>query len=175
MLALFRWVGRRRVLVVSFLLMVVAVALFAMLDQERPAGAPGAVSLELAFTTATFGQIIDAWGVEGVRAYRDSIVYVDYWFAFVYALFLSALVAVVRRSPQEPPSNVEMILFALPGLAAAMDWTENTLHLILLRGQGGLSAALVYASSFAAAVKWSLLALVATAIIVTALGKLRRN
>jgi len=162
---LYRWVPQRHVLVVSFLLIVLASVVFAHFDASRPAGTPSAVSLELAFSATTFGQIVDAWGAEGVRSYRDSIVYVDYWFSLAYALFLSGLLSTVRPSPGESHSKADMAFFGLPMCAAALDWIENTLHLVLLRRDGGFQPVLVFAASCAAVLKWSLLALVAATIV----------
>ena len=133
------------------------------------------VSLELAFTAAAFGHIVASWGAEGVRAYRDSILYVDYWFAIAYALFLSGSWGVVRPSPQEAPSKVEMALFALPVCAAALDWAENTLHFVLLHRGEAFQPKLVRAASCAAALKWGLLMLVAAAIVGRLLVRLCRR
>ena len=172
---LYRWVGRRRVVVMSFLLMAVAGVLFMLLGRVRPAGTPGVVSLELAFSAAAFGRIVDAWGSKGVRAYRDSTLYVDYWFPLAYALFLSGLVGALSFPRSASPSKAEMVLFALPMLAAGLDWIENTLHLMLLRGPEGFSPALVCAASCAAAVKWGLLVVAVAAIAVRVLRRLSRR
>jgi len=157
---------------ISLLLTVLAFVAFAWFDRARPAGTPGVVALELAFSEEAFHRIITQWGAEGVRAYRTSTIYIDCWFPIAYALLLSSLIAVLTVKPGETPSRLQVICFALPFIAGLFDWVENTLHLVLLRDPSNLSAPLVLLASIAAAIKWGLIAVSIVVILYLALRRI---
>jgi hypothetical protein len=146
----YHWVAQRRVLGASFLMMVLAVVGFAWFDRARSVGTPGVVELELAFTAVAFGDIVAQWGTAGVRAYRMATLLIDYWFPIVYSVFLASLIALLTMQADRDLTGA----FVLPFLAAALDWIENTLHLVLLRDPGHISARLVLTASVAAAAKF---------------------
>ena len=170
---LYRRVARARMVGISLLLTVLAFVVFAGFDRARPAGTPGVVALELAFSEEAFRRITTQWGAEGVHAYRTSTIYIDYWFPIAYALLLSSLIAVLTVKPGETPSRRQVTCFALPFIAGLFDWVENTLHLVLLRDPSNLSARLVLVASIAAAIKWGLVVLSILFILYITLDNIR--
>lgn len=167
---LYRRVAGARIVGLSLLLTVLAFVAFAWFDKARPAGTPGVVALELAFSAETFSDIITQWGAEGVRAYQVSTLCIDYWFPVAYAVFLAGLIAVLTIKPGGTPSGLQLTRFALPFIAGLLDWVENTLHLILLRGPSHVSAPLVLFASIAAVAKWGLIVLSILVILYLILG-----
>jgi len=170
---LYRRVARARMVGISLLLTVLAFVVFAGFDRARPAGTPGVVALELAFSEEAFRRITTQWGAEGVHAYRTSTIYIDYWFPIAYALLLSSLIAILTVTPGETPSRRQVTCFALPFIAGLFDWVENTLHLVLLRDPSNLSARLVLVASIAAAIKWGLVVLSILFILYITLDNIR--
>jgi hypothetical protein len=150
------------VTLLSLLFMLIAAVLFAQLERGRPAGSPGIVALQLAFSAQTFSNIVLQWGAEGVRAYRTATVLVDYWFPVAFSLFLASVITLLSFRPGKPPWPS---LVALPFIAALFDWAENTVHLMVLRDLTHISATLVLVASIAAAVKWGLIAVSVVVIV----------
>jgi hypothetical protein len=153
--------------IVGLSLSLVALASLAVawFDKARPAGSPGVIALQLAFSEEAFHGIITQWGVEGVQAYRRSTLYIDSWFPLAYASLLSSVIAVLTVRAGGTTGRFQLARFALPSIASLWDWVENTLHLILLRDPSHLSATLVLIASIAAAIKWDLIALSIAAIL----------
>lgn len=156
--SLYHRIARAWIVLFSLLLTIVGLAAFSTLDTARPAGSPGAVALQLAFSKEAFTRIIAEWGPAGVRAYQRSTLGLDYLFPIAYALCLASSIAWLASRPGREPDSVVPALFGLPWVAAALDWIENTLHLILLGDVHHPSASLVLLASIAAAIKWGLIA-----------------
>jgi hypothetical protein len=150
--------AERRIVVRALFLTTLGLVAFVLLDARRPAGSPGAVALQLAFSRQAFADILDQWGTAGVRAYQRSTLSIDYLFPIAYALCLSSSISWLSSgSGSRQPGRATLLIFSLPWAAAALDYTENTLHLILLRDFRQLSATLVLMASLAAAIKWGLI------------------
>ncbi len=135
-----------------------------------PPGAPSIFDLQLAFTVARFQSVMGQWGETAMQAYVHSM-WLDYLYPIAYALALSAWIAVLTRRPSQPPPRWQLTLFSLPFLAAALDYVENTVHLLMLAVLHATPAALVLLASLAAAVKWTLAAVSILAILALALRK----
>lgn len=148
----------RTVLRIALLLCVLAAAGFVVLGRGFPAGSPGVVDLQLAFTPDRFAGIVQQWGPSGVYAYLLSTRWIDSWFPFAYALLLSSLMSMLATRADGQCLRLGHATIALPWLAMVLDWLENTLHLILLRDPANLSATGVLVASVAAAIKWGLIA-----------------
>ncbi len=170
MKGLTRRLADRRVTLGSLLFMLLAAVLFAQSDRARPAGAPGIVELELAFSAQAFGDIVQQWGAEAVRSYCTATILIDYWFPLAYSLFLASLMALLSFQAGRVlrPNWV-----ALPFIAALLDWAENSFHLILLRDATHLSSTLVLLASVAAALKWGLVAVSVVAILRLIVARMR--
>ena len=161
----------RRVIWFALVLCVLAMAGFTVLGRGFPPDSPGIVALQLAFSKATFAGILQQWGPAGVRAFQMTTLWVDSWFPVAYALLLSSLLAALARGSSGRLTHPGDTTLALPWLAMGLDWLENSLHLLLLRDPGNLSATLVWVASVAAAVKWGL---IAVTVLVLVLGLYRR-
>ena len=166
-------IARPWVSIVSLLAVLLAFVAFAAFDRARPAGTPGVVSLELAFSAGEFARVLREWGPQGVAAYERSTFLVDYWFPLAYALLLASLTAQVTGDPGRPAGRRQSALLALPILAAALDWLENTVHLLLLRAMASISTLAVMTASLAALVKWFLLAVSIVVVLLACAGRLR--
>lgn len=109
-----------------------AVAVFAVLFEvaQRMAApdGPAVIALQRSFTVVRFEAVIAAWG-DGVAGFNLSTMILDFAFPLLYALGLSALVA-LAAGPR--PGRGALAVFALPWAAALLDWLENTIHLWLL-------------------------------------------
>lgn len=160
----------------SFLLLtMLGFAAFGILDRGRPAGSPGIVALQLAFSKEAFQRVITQWGPVGVRLYQQSTLGLDFFFPIAYALCLSSWIAWLSLTPGREPGRGLVTLFTLPWLAAVLDWIENISHLVLLRDVQHLSAPLVLIASTAAAIKWGLIAFSAGAIAYFIVRRARRS
>ena len=162
---LLRRMARGRIVGLSLLLVALASLAFAWFDKARPAGSPGVIALQLAFSEEAFHGIITQWGVEGVQAYQRSTLYIDSWFPLAYASLLSSVIAVLTVRAGGTTGRFQLACLALPFIAWLLDWVENTLHLILLRDPSHLTVTLVLIASIAAAIKWGLIALSIVAIL----------
>jgi len=118
-----------------------------------PAGGPGIINLQLAFSLHHFNEILQAWGPDAVRQFQHTM-WIDYFYAVAYGIFLSGVLFSIGSRLQIRPKR--LLFFAwLPLVASLLDWTENTIHLILLRE--GANDAGVLLASVIASVKWWLL------------------
>lgn len=122
---------------------------------------------QLAFTSARALKVIALWGIDGVSAYLNNI-WVDFIFPVGYTLLLSGLVA--RAAGQ--PSRKALFFFSLPFLALACDYLENSLHIVMLRRGFLPDHDLLLIASWAAAVKWGIVALSVAVILVFAFRRL---
>src|ERR1051325_1219892 len=95
-----------------------------------PARGPNVIDLELSLSPGVLQQIVDLWGPDRVAAVRRSIIVLDFIFPIVYAAFLSRLYASLCETVDATPS---VLVRSLPWIAAAADYLENILLLILLR------------------------------------------
>jgi len=169
--ALYTRLAVRRLVVQALILTTLGLVASALLDARRPTDSPGAVALQLAFSSQAFADILRHWGTEGVRAYQRSTLSIDYLFPIAYALCLSSSIAWLSSGADSTePGRGMLLIFALPWAAALFDYAENTLHLILLRQTEQLSATLVLLASVAAAVKWGLIAFCVGVILRLLLG-----
>src|SRR5581483_10194273 len=145
----------------------------------RGPDAPGAVSLQLAFTVDRFRAALLRWN--DIETFKRSVGMIDYVFPPTYAALLAFGYAWGRGNVK--PKTADRWLFIAPFVAALCDWAENSLHLYLLRdvhsltdaGAVSFPALLVFAASLFAAIKLLLLVAVAVVTLAVLLVKLVRN
>ena len=131
------------------------------------------VTLQLAFTTENFQAVLDQWGEAGIALFQQTM-WLDYLFPIAYAVFLGSAVArLTIRKDEAPSRRLPLSLTIMPFVAALCDYTENTLHLIILANPADLSAPLVLLASVAAAIKWLLIVVVFWGIIYFLASRLR--
>lgn len=100
---------------------------------EAPGG-PEVVDLELSFTPGAFRQILLVWAAArplGVGDFKTSVIALDFVFPVAYAAFLAALYGWVVTTGGGRFLRIGRIA---PWIAAGLDWMENLLLLVLLRG-----------------------------------------
>lgn len=111
--------------------------------------------LQLTFSRTVFVDILQKWGQTGIGIYKNHF-YVDYPHAFIYAGFLSSLIAYLSAGQDREPVQVHLVLFSLPYVAGLCDLTENTLHLILLANPFAVPDTMVKISATITWMKWGL-------------------
>lgn len=153
---LFQAVAVRQYLIFSgSFLAVTAIVMYLLDAQMLPAGCPGMLSLELAFTKGAFTDIVTACGVDGVGAHQVMI-WVDYIFIFAYVGFLANLLGSLVRHLEYDKA---LRYFSIAIYAGLFDVLENTLLLIELSDTSSVSGALVFITSIVALIKFALILL----------------
>jgi hypothetical protein len=137
-------VSRRTLLWISGVAMVVLLAVLVSLDgRMRAAGGPGIVGFELAGSLARSRDIVESWGVPGVRAARLSLV-LDYPYLISYGAFLALAAAAIRdltrRQGRRRLAAAGRVIVFFPVVAAGCDAIENVGLLLALDGRGGAAA-----------------------------------
>ena len=133
-----------------------ALTAFAMITTDsfiRPAGCPGVIPLELAFTKSAFENIVGKCGAQGVRAHT-MLIWIDYLFIIAYTSFAANLLGSLIRGMERSRA---LNYFSLPILAGVLDVIENILLQNQLSNPEHLSSLLILAASTAATMKFVLL------------------
>jgi hypothetical protein len=169
--SLLRWASRRQVLAACAVLSVTFLLLFAATERQAPAGTPGTIDLQFAFSRARFDQIVLRWDEAGVLEMQRRNLWIDLLFPLAYSFLFSGLLWALALPSDARPGRGLALLLTLPFIAGMLDWLENGLQILVL-GQGSAHlACLVLLSSTAAAVKWVLLAVSGVAVIVAAVRR----
>lgn len=153
---LFQAVAVRQYLIFSgsFFVMT-AIVMFILDAQMVPAGCPGMLRLELAFTKGAFTDIVNACGVDGVGAHLV-MVWIDYIFIISYVGFLANLLGSLVRHLEYDRA---LRYFSIPVYAGLFDVIENTLLVIGLSNSSSVSSVLVFIMSLSALIKFALIIL----------------
>jgi hypothetical protein len=157
-------------LVAAIVVNVALIAGFARMTHTPPGG-PDVVDLQLAMSPGVFKQIVDLWGPETVAAVRRSIWVLDFLFPIAYAFFFSRLYRSLCETGGVTPYRY---VLAAPWIAAAADYVENILLLVMLGDPAPPSVLTVRAMSSAAILKFALLT-VAAGFTISALLKSDRG
>ena len=157
-------------LVAAIVINVALIAGFAAMTHTPPGG-PDVVDLQLAMSPGVFKQIVDLWGPETVAAVRRSIWVLDFLFPIAYAFFFSRLYRSLCETGGVTPYRY---VLAAPWIAAAADYVENILLLVMLGDPAPPSVVTVRAMSSAAILKFALLT-VAAGFTISALLKSDRG
>ena len=152
-------ISQKKVLILSGISCLLITVFFIILGTSiNPGNAPGVVDLQLSFSKDSFSNIINQWGPEITQFFKFCL-WIDFLYAFLYALFLSSLIAYLSLKLNKKLSKTDQFFFFLPIIAGINDWIENSLHLIVLRDMKDFSENLIFAASVFASVKWSLVLL----------------
>ncbi len=123
---------------------------------------PNVLVLQLTFDADRYWAILQAWGDDGLRAYRAHFPY-DFAHLFIYALFGRVLATRAGLFAPDEAWAARCCAWLLP-VAALFDLAENLLQLHLLAGPAGAPDVAVPLSAGCSAVKWGLAALFALLI-----------
>ncbi|HUQ88325.1 MAG TPA: hypothetical protein VM096_12245 [Vicinamibacterales bacterium] len=140
-------------LLLAFAINVAFVAGFAAMT-PTPAGGPDVIDLQLSISPGVFKQIVDLWGPQTIAAVRRSILVLDFLFPIAYAFLISRLYRSLCDTGGV--ASYRFVVLA-PWIAAAADYVENILLLLMLGAPQPQPAGMVHAMSFAAIVKFVLL------------------
>jgi hypothetical protein len=149
--------SRIALLLAAFAINLAIVAGFGAMT-HTPAGGPNVVDLQLAMSPGVFKQIVDLWGPQTVADVRRSIWLLDFLFPIAYAFLISRLYRSLCQTGGVKPYRLVALA---PWVAAAADYVENVLLLLMLGDPGPPSAVMVKAMSSAAIVKFVLLTIAA--------------
>ena len=144
-------------LVTAFAINIAFVAGFGLMA-PAPAGGPDVVDLQLSMSPGVFNQIVDLWGPQVTGNVRRSIWVLDFLFPIAYAFLISRLYRSLCETGGVEPYRLVILA---PWGAAAADYIENVLMLILLGSERPLAESMVKAMSTMAVVKFVLLTIAA--------------
>lgn len=168
---LYRKLGRVWVVIISGILAAGALCILSLLIQRAiPPDSPGIIAMELAFSKKKLVSILNQWGAEGVGVYLKAM-WIDYFYALFYAIFLSSLFALASTEEKKKPMRVELLIFSFPFIAGILDWVENSFHLAFFPEYEEMTESLVLAVSFVSLIKWFLALFVILAILYSFLRK----
>jgi hypothetical protein len=157
-------------LVAAFAINLAFIAGFGAMTHTPPGG-PDVVDLQLAMSPGVFKQIVDLWGPGTVAAVQQSIWLLDFLFPIAYAFLFSRLYRSLCETGGVTPYR---FVLAAPWIAAAADYVENVLLLVMLGDPAPPPVVTVRAMSSAAILKFALLT-VAAGFTISALLKSERG
>ena len=123
------------------------------------------VSLELAWTPARAKDILTAWGAGGQQVARESL-FIDFAYMPAYAFLFAGLVLATARGVRGRLQTLGFWLSAAPFAAWVCDLTENFALLRVLTIPSDPSPAAVRLASLCASLKFELLLVCLTYILV---------
>ena len=132
-----------------------ALAMYYTDELVRPAGCPGIIPLELAFTKSAFMDIVNRCGEKGVRS-LIILNWIDYLFIVGYIGFLANLLGALVKGLERGRA---LTLFGIPIMAGVLGFIANSIFLTQLANPEGASGAAIFLGSAAAAVKLTLTAI----------------
>lgn len=116
---------------------------------------PSVLSLQLAFSARTFGEIVHNWTPEQLQIYRDHFA-CDFGLLIAYSCFGYMLAARTKLFIGVNPGLVRIAKWSLP-FAAVCDGSENFLHLWLTAAPRFGVPSLYVISASLSSIKWILL------------------
>jgi len=117
---------------------------------------PNILFLQLTFDPVRYWAILEAWGAEGERIYREHFAY-DFFHLVIYAA-CGRIVATRGALFASAACRMALITAWLLPLAAVFDLAENLLQLHLLAGPVGTRSLLIPLSALFSTLKWGLAA-----------------
>ncbi len=149
----------RITLALSFTGTVVLSYILLGIDQRLANDGMGVVYLQLSFTSFNFRGVLLSWGPDGIELFLSTI-WLDFIFPVAYSLLLSSTATLLlrQRTISENPSLAGFMYAACfaPFVAAAFDYIENLLHIIIISNRL-FSDMIIAVASAMAAVKFILL------------------
>jgi len=149
----------RITLALSFTGTVILAYVLLGIDQKLAKDGMGVVYLQLSFTSFNFRGVLLSWGPDGIELFLSTI-WLDFIFPVAYSLLLSSTATLLlrQRTISENPSLTGFMYTACfaPFAAAAFDYVENLLHIIIITNRL-FSDMIIAVASAMAAVKFILL------------------
>jgi len=132
-----------------------AIAMHYTDELVRPAGCPGMIPLELAFTKGAFMDIVNQCGEKGVRS-LIILNWIDYLFLVGYIGFMANLLGALVKGLER---GTAVKLFSIPIIAGVLGAVANTIFIIQLADPVSAGGAAIFLASTASAVKLVLTAI----------------
>ena len=149
-----------------------AIAMYYTDEIVRPAGCPGMIPLQLAFTKGAFLDIVNRCGENGVRS-LIILNWIDYLFLVGYIGFLANLLGALVKGLER---ETALKLFSIPIIAGALGVLENSIFLTQLADPESASGAAIFLGSAAATAKLTLTAITVLLIVYYLYGAIgKRN
>ena len=129
----------------------------------------GVLQLQVAFDKELGIEIVKSWGVNGTKEFK-ALIFTDYLYALSYTLTLSSLLAslIYTKNLQNSAYRLSIYLIFLAGF---MDILENSMELAFLTDMQKYSDTLFFIHSLVSSLKWLILPLIFTTIVVLILKK----
>ena len=166
---LFSFVQRKSTLMLSLLIVILCLIVFAVIQGDALRGKTGLFTMQTAHTVEELQTILAEWGERGVRVYLQ-LMYADFIFPLAYGLLLSS--AIARLTVHDVDENGGNSLFLLPLVAGGMDWIENIFHIFMLQNPDHLEPLPTLLAAVAASAKWALLGISLAVVLVNVLKRL---
>ena len=138
-----------------------AIAMYYTDEIVRPAGCPGMIPLQLAFTKGAFLDIVNRCGENGVRS-LIILNWIDYLFLVGYIGFLANLLGALVRGLER---STAVRLFSIPIVAGVLGAIANTIFIIQLANPESADGAAIFLASSAATAKLALTAITVLLIV----------
>ena len=138
-----------------------AIAMYYTDDLVRPAGCPGMIPLDLAFTKGAFMDIVNRCGENGVRS-LIILSWIDYLFLVGYIGFLANLLGALVKGLER---SAAVRLFSIPIIAGVLGAIANTIFIIQLADPESAGGAAIFLASSAATAKLALTAITVLLIV----------
>ncbi|HMB19839.1 MAG TPA: hypothetical protein VKQ10_02125 [Spirochaetota bacterium] len=165
----------RITLALSFTGTVVLAYILLGIDQRLANDGMGIVYLELAFTSFNFRGVLLSWGPDGIELFLSTI-WLDFIFPVAYSLLLSSTAAFLLRqrtiSENPPLAGFMYAACFAPFVAAAFDYVENLLHILIISNRL-FSDMIIAMASAMAAVKFILLITVLVFFLFTTMSMIK--
>ena len=129
-------------------------------------------AFQTSFTPDNARRVIREWGMENIAHFR-TVFWLDGFFPFVQALFLSSIIARLTAK-RGVPEKLLLALFLTPFLAAGSDYTENLFLLNLLEHLDTLPRGIILALSIASSAKMVLMAVAVLGIVAIVIDRMIR-
>ncbi len=162
-----RSLGKLRVLISSFVLMTIMfIIVMFFVNQSIDGGdGSGVLKLQLSFDKTVGISIIDNWGNSGVEYFKRWI-FTDYIYALTYSFFFASFLSflIVRKINKIDSKHKTPVYLAF--FSGLCDWFENTIEIFFIKDPYGFSTNLFFIHSIVSVVKWLVIIIIITYIIV---------
>ncbi|AWI81151.1 hypothetical protein CEW87_18345 [Parazoarcus communis] len=143
-------------LVIAILSLAAGAVVFVKMQRCLGKLKPNIISLQLTFSEASFRNVPQRWGTDGVTRFKAHFA-LDYVFLLTYAIFGFSLGAWLTSYISTPGALSAVLPWLFP-VAAVFDAAENVLHQRLASADPGSQPEVLFiAAGVAASVKWLLL------------------
>ncbi len=129
---LYDFLASRNIIIISLVATSLLIILQYRIDQQISGDGPGSMYLQLAFSRNNFESILASWGSAGISRYIQTL-WIDFLLPICAAFLLSSATISFQRKQTKTPGKLEIFFMLIPFFYMLTDYTENILHLIILK------------------------------------------